>query len=157
MFIWNKTIPRIRREFLERLREDGGLALPNFLYYYWATNIHKLLFWLIDVSDADSPAWVHMEQHSSNPVSLASLMCSALTSELPLSKHHLTNNAVVQGSLRIWFQFRTHFKFRSALTSTPIQYNVHFAPSLIDPSFQQWHRSCLMCVKDLFNNDICFI
>lgn len=70
MFIWNKNIPRIRKEYLERQKEDGGLSLPNFLYYYWATNIHKLLFWFTDLSDDETQAWVHLEQHSSNPVSL---------------------------------------------------------------------------------------
>lgn len=150
MFIWNKTTPRIRREFLEKKREDGGLALPNFLYYYRATNIQKKLFWLEDPSEPESPSWARMEKYSSSPISLSSLICSSL----PLSKHHWTNNVVVQGSLKIWFQFRIHFKFRNALVATPIQSNVHFAPSLIDPSFQRWHRKGLSCVKDLFKNGI---
>lgn len=29
-FIWNKKVPRIQREYLERQRGDGDLSLPNF-------------------------------------------------------------------------------------------------------------------------------
>lgn len=76
-FIWNKKIPRIRKGYLERQKEDGELSLPNFLYYYWAVNAHKLLFWGSRVSDDDCPFWCQMEQYSSNPVSPCSLICSA--------------------------------------------------------------------------------
>ncbi len=43
-FIWGGKNPRIRREFLEKPRRDGGLALPNLLNYYWAAQIYKKLF-----------------------------------------------------------------------------------------------------------------
>lgn len=39
-FIWNKKVPRIQKEYLERQKGDRGLSLPNFLYYHWAANIH---------------------------------------------------------------------------------------------------------------------
>ena len=35
-FVSNRTLPRIRRTFLERPRENGGLALPNLMHQYWA-------------------------------------------------------------------------------------------------------------------------
>ena len=40
-FIWNKKNPRIRKSMLQRHRHYGGLALPNFRFYYWAANIQK--------------------------------------------------------------------------------------------------------------------
>ena len=147
-FIWNGKVPRIRREFLERRKEEGGLALPNYLYYYWAANIHMLMFWVSDVPENDSPAWLDIEQHTSSPVSLGSLICA----QLPLSKRQRTNNPVIQGSLRIWSQFRTHFKLKNAFVTSPIRANCNFAPSLTDPSFQQWHRKGLKSVKDLFKD-----
>lgn len=57
-----------------KTKGDGGLSLPNCLCYYWAANIHKLMIWASDVSDDDSPVWCQMEQYSSNPVSLHSLI-----------------------------------------------------------------------------------
>ena len=50
-FIWNKKVPRLRRSFLEKSKSEGGLALPNFLHYYWAANIHKVVFWMSTFRD----------------------------------------------------------------------------------------------------------
>lgn len=137
-FIWNKTIPRIRKSHLEKQKEAGGLALPNFLQYYWAGNIYKLIY------------WVEMEQYSAHPVSLPSLVCAPL----PLSKLHLTNNLIVSGSLRIWSQFRTHFKHRQAMSSLPVSANALFQPSLMDTAFKSWFRSGPKQVLDLFKDGV---
>lgn len=87
-FIWNKTIPRIRKAHLEKQKEAGGLELPNFLQYYWAANIYKLIYWVSVSYKEGGPAWVEMERHSAHPVSLPPLVCAPL----PLSKQRLTNN-----------------------------------------------------------------
>lgn len=149
-FIWNKKVPRIRKEFLERQKEVGGLGLPNFMQYYWAANVHKLLYWMSAPQDGDGAIWVEMEQHSARPVSLSSLVCAPL----PLSKQRLTNNPVVSNSLRIWSQFRTHIKHRQALSSLPIVANALFPPSLIDGAFRVWSRNGLGRVRDLFENGV---
>lgn len=131
---------------MERQKEDGGLSLLRFLYYYWAANIHKLMFWVSKVSDDDSLVWCRMEQYSSNPVSLRSVICSPL----PQSKHCWTNNPIISGCLKIWLQFRIHFKHKQALVTSPILVNINFALSLTGPSFQLWHRRGITCVMDLF-------
>lgn len=43
-FLW-KT-PRVGLKVLQNCKFDGGLSLPNFRVYYWATNITKTIFWL---------------------------------------------------------------------------------------------------------------
>ena len=118
------ALPPNQERVFGKAKGEGGLSLPNYLYYYWAANFHKLMFW-VDVTD-ESPVWSVMEQHSSNPVSLCSLLCAPL----PLSKNYWTNNPVIQGSLKIWTQFRIHFKHKQALIASPILANVHFPPSL---------------------------
>ncbi|KAF3834483.1 hypothetical protein F7725_025687, partial [Dissostichus mawsoni] len=67
-------------------------------------------------------------------------------------KNYWTNNPVIQGSLKIWTQFRIHFKHKQALIASPILANVNFSPSLTDPSFRLWHGRGIRCVKDLFKN-----
>ena len=44
--IWGGETPRDRKTLLQRCRLSEGLALPNFLTYYWATHINKLCYWL---------------------------------------------------------------------------------------------------------------
>lgn len=50
-FIWGGKTPRIQKEFLKKQKTQGGLALPNFRYYYWAANISKVLYWLHNPND----------------------------------------------------------------------------------------------------------
>uniref|UniRef100_A0A8C4X2W1 Reverse transcriptase domain-containing protein n=1 Tax=Erpetoichthys calabaricus TaxID=27687 RepID=A0A8C4X2W1_ERPCA len=44
-FIWNSKHPRIQRATLQRPKAEGGMALPNFQFYYWAANL------LINISE----------------------------------------------------------------------------------------------------------
>ncbi len=62
-FIWNKSIPRIRKAFLERQNDVGGLALPNFMYYYWLCDIDKLIYWAVHLNQENTPVWVEMDQY----------------------------------------------------------------------------------------------
>ena len=44
-FIWSGKTPRIRKQFLQRPRALGRMALSNFRFYYWAANIRIIHFW----------------------------------------------------------------------------------------------------------------
>ena len=69
-FLWAGKPVRMQKKLLQLPKSTGGLALPNFVYYYWAANIHKLLYWT-DKHTTDQPAWVHIKM-SSSQVSLRS-------------------------------------------------------------------------------------
>lgn len=45
-FIWNKKIPRIRKDFLQRPKMLGGMALKNLKCYYSAANLRLVQVWL---------------------------------------------------------------------------------------------------------------
>ena len=64
-FLWGNKNPRIRKSVLQLPRVLGGLALPNFLHYYWSSNIHKILYWISNSAHEERPAWVDMELGSS--------------------------------------------------------------------------------------------
>ena len=44
-FLWSNKQARIGRTALRLPKSLGGVALPDFRYYYWACNINKFLFW----------------------------------------------------------------------------------------------------------------
>ncbi len=76
-FIWNRKTPRMRKNILQRHRSCGGLSLPNFQQYYWASNIKFMLYW---VNPSDSPAWLLLEKASCKSA-LSALLCT----KIPLS------------------------------------------------------------------------
>ena len=73
-FIWGTQHPSISKDFLQRPRAGGGLALPNFRSYYWAANVHKIAYWI------QSPGidWCEMEGMSCISSSLLALVSSNL-------------------------------------------------------------------------------
>lgn len=151
LFIWNKKPARIRRASLERAKADGGLGLPNFLFYYWAANIVKLTYWITMFADGEGPVWADMELRATLPISPISI----LTAPLPLNvkASGLNSNLVVQNSIKIWGQFRKHFNLTNTCGFSPIMFNHLFTPSQIDHSFAIWHRNGLVFFQDLFTED----
>ncbi len=117
-FYMGWEIPRIRKEFLQKNRIDRGLALPKLLYYYWAANAQKIIFWMHSLggTDWDEPA-----------TSLQAL----ITSGLPIKIAQQTSNSVVHFTLKIW----THqdLKLRQTLLfQSPICNNHAFLPAKLD-------------------------
>ncbi len=121
MYIWNKNLPWIGT-FLERQKEDGGLALLNYMYYYRAANIHKLVFWVQEEVDKDPPSWENMEQTLLQPG------ITELSDQrpIPLSKRLFTNSPVA-----CWGQFRIHFSCKQLFLKAAILGNSLFPASLI--------------------------
>lgn len=138
-YIWNGKPPRLRKAFLQRPKQAGGMALPNFRNYCWTANIRCLLYWMHFHLDSTSPVWVSMEVHASNLVSLPALLGAAL----PLSSNNSCSNPMVKHSLCIWAQFRKHFGLQNFSLKTPIASNNFVMPSIIDSAFKIWYNKNL--------------
>ena len=72
-FIWNNKAPRIARSILQHPKCLGGMAAPDFLAYYWASNIRPIVHWLYEDPGADAPSWCALESLSCLPSSLPAL------------------------------------------------------------------------------------
>ncbi len=143
-FLWCGKTPRISKSMLQRCKLNAGLSLPNFQLYYWASHIHKILFWLRPVH---SP-WCTLEVHScgsSSPMAL-------LTSSTSTNFSGFTDNPVVRAAQKMWYQFRKNFKFVSASLLTPLLKNHSFQPASSDPTFAIWHDKGLTTFKDLYKD-----
>ena len=51
-FVWD----RLCKNVPQKPKQDGGMALTNFLYYYWVANMQPILHWMR--ADDDSPPGV---------------------------------------------------------------------------------------------------
>lgn len=148
-FIWHKKQPRINKNILQRPRTMGGMALPNFMYYYWAANIRALLYWLRDDgSDVNSTEWIGLERASIRSSSPAALLCSKIPLEQPISA--FTTNPVIIHSIKTWNQFRRTFNLTDLSPVTPLIKNHMFVPSMMDEAFKIWARSGIGTLSDLY-------
>lgn len=146
-FIWNGGPARIQKLFLQQPKKLGGFAFPNILFYYWAVNIHSILYW--SQSHYGLCQWVPAWVDSCSRVSLHSLVCSALSTKYTC----YSSNPLVLHSLRIWKQFRKHFGFQAMSGMSPIYKNSSFLPSISDGTFALWFRRGIVNINDLFNED----
>ncbi|XP_072135984.1 MTOR-associated protein MEAK7 isoform X2 [Mobula birostris] len=145
-FIWENKVPRVNKRILQRGRDVGGMGLPSFIHYYWASNIQKVLFWL----HRPDIIWCLLESRSCHSSSLPALVYSSL----PLKSSQFTSNPVVLSTLKIFNQSRCHYKFISASVLGPIHKNHLFPPSTFDSAFRQWGLNGLMRIKDLYTDNI---
>ncbi|XP_059827437.1 uncharacterized protein LOC132395156 [Hypanus sabinus] len=77
-YIWQNKNPRLGKTYLQKTKKEGGLALPNFRFYYWAVNIRYLLCWLKDGGGSFGPCWVSLETKSVSAYALGSILGTSL-------------------------------------------------------------------------------
>ncbi len=129
------------------------MALPNFLLYYWASNIQKIIYWLSSVDPQNTPLWVQGEQSCTN-FKLSSLVCSSLP--LVGNNYISSPNPVLTHTLKIWAQFRRHFGLQSPSIVGPIVSNSLFPPFYMDSAFCLWEERGIRLLKYLYlDNTFC--
>ena len=66
-FIWKRKRPRLKMSTLQRRREDGGLSVPDFKFYFWSFVLRPLLTWF---NPSISVSWCSLESSMIEPWSL---------------------------------------------------------------------------------------
>lgn len=138
-FLWVNKPPCIRKASLQLPKRLGGLALSNFIQYYWASNINKLSHWLDSRAKA-CPTWAQIELWSS---------CFSLQSFLTAQTHKVSQNPMVLDSIKIWMQFQKHFSLNDHLTLAMVFKNNVFSPFLTDSTFRSLQDWGLLCQRPL--------
>jgi len=134
------------KSLLQHPKSLGGMSLPNFQCYYWASNIHPILHWLYEDPGADAVSWVAIEYASCLPSSLAALVYAPLS--FPGDK--FTKNLLVRSTLKIWKQVRCHFGWQTMSPKSPVHSNHVFNPWIIDKSFASWYAKGIRAINDLY-------
>ena len=141
-FVWAGKVPRVGRTLLQRQRQQGGLALPNLLHYYWAANVDKVRRWW----EGEGVEWVRMEEESCKGSSLKAMVTSAL----PMAPSKYSGSPVVQSTVKIWNQLRRHFRVEGMSVLTPLCENHGFEPGVMDNVYRRWREVGLAEARDLY-------
>lgn len=129
--IWNKNTARICKVLLQWPKSLGGMALPNFQYYYWAAYFRVFQDWLNQLQPQCSSMWLAIEVTSCLPTTITALLYSSINRSYSL----FIKNVIVKTSLLIWRQFRCHYE--SFSTAAHIASSFVFPPSVLDKTFSQ--------------------
>ena len=97
-FVWDYKTHRIGKAHLCKTKTCGGLALPNLIYYYWASNIRFIGYMLDGTAVLD--CGLEMEQGDCLPFTIGAVILSPV----PPSKSDYGNNPVIHNTIHIWKQ-----------------------------------------------------
>lgn len=114
-FIYRKKPSRISKTHLQRSKLSRGLALPNFLFYYWACSFQKLLVW----------RWSRYKNGGLRATGTLIMPIPPKLSDFVMA----WLQTLYDNSIKIWSQFRKHFEIQSPSTVSPIKMN-HIYPIL---------------------------
>ncbi len=70
-FIWNDKCPRIKLTTLQHPNSAGGLAVPNFEFYYWSFQLKALHNW---VDPQSTVSWRVIEADKVKPNRLQDIL-----------------------------------------------------------------------------------
>lgn len=153
-FIWGFKKHRISKIHLYRMQRDGGLGLPVFQHYYWAANIRAMLYWQagspLNESLYTAPLWLQLELWSL--IKPYSSLVSILHTGNRYKTKLISNSLVVQNSIKILMQIKTHLKIPEISMFTPISHNPAFAPGMQDKTYSAWYTKGIKCIKNLYIN-----
>ena len=149
-FIWGYKTHRISKAHLQKPKKHGGLALPNFQHYYWATNARALIFWQDLLPQhrehCDTPKWLQLESHAARNSSLSALLFC--TKDYPLSS--VEDSFVLYNSIKILKQIRKVLQLPDFSKYSPICFNHCFVPAKSDQAFVFWRQRGLVTFSDLY-------
>lgn len=144
-FIWKGKRPRIKLTTLQRDKNQGGLALPDFKIYSWSYVLRPLSTWF-DPSSAVS--WRPVEENIALPHRLQDLVYA----NIPLKKAKLRLGPVISFLLA---SYRTAMRHVGAdhkwHNHTPIFNNFSLLTGNMPFSFPHWKNRGVNILKDLFN------
>ena len=106
-FIWQGRRPRIRFKTLQLTKTEGGLALPNLKYYFWAAQLRPLISW---IENDESTRWLKIEK---------TLCTQAQLAALPFSGNKINADALGVWSrftIKIWKDIQKELKLPQSLS-----------------------------------------
>ena len=104
-----------------------------------------MLHWIERDIPGKCESWVQIER-TCCPYNLSSV----LGAPSPPPQTQFCSNPVVSHSIRIWLQFRRHFKLQNTSVHSPINNNYNFPPSLSDSTFGTWFSKGIHSVSNLY-------
>lgn len=122
-FVWAHRCPCIKFHLLTKGKADGGMGLPDYRQYYYASHVTRIVDWHCHGTEKD---WVFLE----NTLSVTPLR---FLPWIPWagSSAALRNHPLVSPTLQIFRKLKKNLSFSSQLGPlTPLKNNPDFPPGI---------------------------
>lgn len=145
-FIWNRKRPHLKLSVLQRRREDGGLAVPDFKLYAWSFALRPLLAWFDSTS---SVSWCTLESNIVQPWTLQDVLFSNISRK----QCQLRFGPIISHLVAVWRLVEIHCQLSCKWhTFSPIFNNNAILIGGRPISAPQWERRGARHLKDIYND-----
>lgn len=145
-FIWNRKRPRLKLSTLQRRREDGGMAVPNFELYSWSFVLRPLLAWFDPHS---SVSWRVLELNIVDPWTLKDILFINMSKK----QCQLRFGPIISHLVKVWRLAETHCHISCKWhTFSPIFNNKALLIGGRPISAPQWERKGVHYLGDIYND-----
>ena len=146
-YAWKGKRPRIKMSTLQRQKVSGGLGIPNFEHYFWASTLRPLSTWL---NTGALVAWRPLEENLVKPHRLEDLIHSNIPLKMCKSKFGSLVSHLVATWRIVETYSKTHLKYHSHL---PLFNNFDLCLGKHPISFPQWSDKGINTLSDITSNN----
>ena len=145
-FIWKRKWPRLKMSTLQRKREDGGLSVPDFKFYFWSFVLRPLLTWF---NPSISVSWRSLESSMIEPWTLHDVLFVNISNK----QCQLRFGPIISHLMRTWRMVEKHCHISNIWhTLSPIFNNKALLIGGRPISAPPWEQGGVHYLKDIFNN-----
>lgn len=145
-FIWKGKRPRLKMSTLQRKKDNGGLAVPDFKLYFWSFVLRPLLTWF---NPDITTSWLALECAKTEPWSLH----DALFSNISNKQCQLRFGSIISYLFKIW---RVAEKFSSIdckwHSYSPVFNNKSLLIGGSPAKAPQWEQQGVHYLRDICND-----
>lgn len=144
-FLWKGKPPRVKLTTLCKPYSEGGLTLPDFQLYYWASQLKAV--WVWQDTTTSSPSWRQIEEECLTPATLASIPYISP----PKALLGFINNPFIKNTLNIWIEVCKQTEgLRSIYEQTPFYNNPILPKALRDGITFSWFNKGIKTFGNLY-------
>uniref|UniRef100_A0A3B3Z6M4 Reverse transcriptase zinc-binding domain-containing protein n=1 Tax=Periophthalmus magnuspinnatus TaxID=409849 RepID=A0A3B3Z6M4_9GOBI len=144
-FLWNNKRPRMELQKLQLPIQKGGLGIPNFQFYHWASQLKFVSEWVknglfcfpdlegigLDTAQLEYLPFLCLEKVYAN----------------------IKNNYILKNICKSLSAIRKHFSIDKYSFSAPIANNPDFQLTCTDSGFKEWREVGITKISDLYVDD----
>uniref|UniRef100_A0A4W5KEM2 Reverse transcriptase zinc-binding domain-containing protein n=1 Tax=Hucho hucho TaxID=62062 RepID=A0A4W5KEM2_9TELE len=145
-FLWKGKPPRVKLSTLCKPHSEGGLTLPDFQLYYWASQLKAVWVWQ-DTTTTSSPSWRQIEEECLTPATWANIRYRCQ----PKALLGLINNPFIKNTLNIWIEVCKQTEgLKSIYEQTPFYNNPILSKALRDGITFSWFNKGIKTFGNLY-------
>ena len=145
-FLWNNKRPRLNLKKLQGPVDQGGLGVPNLLFYHYAFSLRHMMHWALPPERA--PPWFNLESSLCNPLPPMHYITTKLS---PVIQTH----PIILHIQWVWKKMAFIFKFNAHLhNAASIWLNPKLCIGKLPFLWRSWVDRGILVLGDLYEGGV---